>query len=380
MKILHVITGLKIGGAESVLYNILAHIDRSRDTHSVIYFHDGPNAARIRSLGIHATRIQGLFSPYDPVGIARLIWFVYHNKPDLIHSSLWSATILGRLLSFLFRLPLVSDLHCNASSVGVFRNAIDRLTCRFSATCIAVAPSVKESFNSQVFYAAKKAPPIEVVYNGIDTASHEGLEHFSCHELYDKKMKDASCDFIFGAVGRLVSIKKFDLLIRAFASFSSDVAQARLYIVGGGLLRDELELLARRLHVHTTVIFTGEVENAAMLYPLFDCFVQPSESEGLSMALLEACSFGLPVIVSGTSGKHDIIEDGVNGFVISPTDSSSLAAAMLKMYQSPSFRMQASKKNRDLAMHRFNIQTMVENYTRIFHSFEKKDQSHNEYL
>ena len=77
MKIAHLITSLKVGGAESALYNFLKNCDHKKDKHVVIFFYQGSNLEKIKKLGIEVYQVRGLFSIYDPLLFFRLFSIIF---------------------------------------------------------------------------------------------------------------------------------------------------------------------------------------------------------------------------------------------------------------------------------------------------------------
>lgn len=136
-------------------------------------------------------------------------------------------------------------------------------------------------------------------------------------------------DFIF--VGRLIQLKRVDVILRAFARFSSAHPQGRLAIVGRGPLEEELKSLAAGLGCVDRVDFLGHVDNVAPSLAQARSIVIASESEGFPFTLIEGCCSGLVPITTpvGTIPEH--ITDGVNGLVVPPGDVEKLVGAMSRL-------------------------------------------------
>jgi glycosyltransferase involved in cell wall biosynthesis len=124
--------------------------------------------------------------------------------------------------------------------------------------------------------------------------------------------------------------KYVDQVVRAFATLVGDHPDARLVVVGDGARRQELEELAAELGVADRVDFTGRVSNDRLveLYRQARAFVLPSTKEGFGIVYLEAWKYGLPVICADRGAPKEIVEDGVDGFVVSHTDIDALARHM----------------------------------------------------
>lgn len=336
MNIVHIISSLKIGGAETALFNLLsAHVVEKQNTHSVVYFHDGPNRIKLEQLGIPTYRISGLFSLYDPIAFYQALSLIKKLNPSLIHSSLWMANIFARLIGKMLKIPVICDLHGRATDEGRFRNTLDALTAPLATAQVAVSHSVYKAYRESVTkkvqnqYRDTTEKKITVILNGIDQKIC--LERAASSPLSRKTFGLSSDDFVIGAVGRLEPIKSYDILIQGFNLFlqkNPHQTKVKLVIVGDGSCRKELQSLALSLGISDKIIFVGGRQDAIKFYPIFDCFVLSSQSEGLSIALLEALCFGLPVITTNKEKRHDILEHGVHGLLIPPSNPQALGDAL----------------------------------------------------
>src|SRR3989338_5352959 len=104
--LVHVISNLGIGGAETVLYQLLRRLSAQDFDHKVIYFHEGAYVAKIKQLGIPVYQVKGLVGAYDPVFFVRFFSLVSRLRPDCLHTVLWAANFLGRLAAWYYQIPL----------------------------------------------------------------------------------------------------------------------------------------------------------------------------------------------------------------------------------------------------------------------------------
>ncbi len=121
-------------------------------------------------------------------------------------------------------------------------------------------------------------------------------------------------DVVF--VGRLVPIKRLDVLIRALGLVRRDVPSLKAVFVGDGPLRPELEALTTELGLEGAVEFAGSQPDVASFLRRGKIFVLTSATEGLSLALMEAMMAGLPAVVSDVGDLGDIVRDGHSGFLV----------------------------------------------------------------
>lgn len=139
--------------------------------------------------------------------------------------------------------------------------------------------------------------------------------------------------FTFAAMGALTSVKRYDLLIRAFALAHSGLEGAKLVIAGDGPLREPLAALAKKLGVAGSVTFMGSVERerAPEFYNSVSCVVCSSDFETFGITLIEALACGRPLISTSCGGPRDIVTPR-NGVLVSPDDVGALASAMRGIY------------------------------------------------
>ena len=133
-------------------------------------------------------------------------------------------------------------------------------------------------------------------------------------------------------VGRLVSIKGVDHLLKAFASVKDRISNVMLMIVGDGPEKNKLISLASELGIYDNVIFTGRLEGSELYacYLLGDLFVLPSYYESYGAVVNEALLAGMPVIVSSKAGASELILEGFNGHIFEPFDIERLTNLMIE--------------------------------------------------
>lgn len=159
--------------------------------------------------------------------------------------------------------------------------------------------------------------------------------------------------------------KAFDVLFDAWKIIHEKQSGLRLVVLGGG----DLTVWGKyvdRLGCASTIDFMGRVTNPEDYYQKAAIFVLPSRVEGMSNALLEAQSWGLPCVVSDIPGNTSIVEDGVNGLVVPVNDSRSLATAVIRLYEDPALRQQTSTAARERMKERHDIDSVMKQLLDIY--------------
>lgn len=154
-----------------------------------------------------------------------------------------------------------------------------------------------------------------------------------CVELYSER--DYS-NLRICSVGRLHNDKDFPTLLRAFARVLKKYPQAELSIFGDGEQKDELMKLSSSLGIENSVIFEGFVKKLSERMKQYSIFVLSSKAEGMPNALMEAMASGLACISSDCNfGPAELIEDGVNGYLVPVEDVESLATRIEELLENP---------------------------------------------
>lgn len=348
-----------MGGAERALCNMLTHMRNKSYQHHVAYFHPGPFVEELTKLGIPTYHIKGLVYRYDPWAYKNICSLVKKIQPNALHTSLWAANILGRLVGKKFNISVISDLHGNATDEGKLRNFLERHTAHLSTHIVAVSDSVAGAYRQTVIKAPKN---LIVIKNGINPDTIKTMAQQNPIKRSDLGFPENA--FVIGTVGRLEVIKSYDVLLKAFAVLKAP--NSFLCIVGDGSQRPILEALAKQLGISHAVLFAGAQANPYPYYPLFDCFALSSTSEGLSLALLEALTFGLPVVTTHNNQTHDVLTHGTHGFLVPPAQPTQLANALNSIITNPEIANAMRVANAHLIDEHYHIQRVVKQYNSLF--------------
>ncbi len=353
-RLVHVTSSLQMGGAESILFTIVKHLQATFDQ-MVVYFHDGPFVQKIEQLGVRTIKISGYFCLYDPIFFWRLFNELKACNPDVIHSLLWAANVSSRLCAYALKIPMVNVYHNNVEQDGLFRIMLDRLTASMCDQPVAVSEQVVQSVKNYW----QPAKQIEVITNGINVPQVE-------LNIAKKDLGIADDNFVIGAVGRFVPVKSFDILLKAAARVILRHAHVQVILVGGGQEEGALRQLAHDLKIADRVHFVVGV-SAINYYPLFDCFVQSSSKEGVSLALLEAMFFECPCVVMGDFFVHSVITHGVDGLVCETGNVEQLASIICSVVEQKDYVVNNLTKNaKEAIVSRYTSLHMNQKYEKLF--------------
>jgi len=304
---------------------------------------DGPVGCREED-GLCVRRIRGtgrLLTKYARYCVKSLA-AAWQFRPTVVHAqSMWMA-----LPAFMCRVALRVRYVVWLQGADVynprwFRGPLSALVLGKSALVLALTCDMQRRA------MALGAKRIQVVGNGVDT-SRFGFSKMT-YARHALGLSPALSYCLFA--GSLVPVKGVAYLIEAWRMVERECQDARLLIVGDGPDRDGLRSAVEQAGVGDSVCFAGRVPNpdVALYMAAADLFVLPSLSEGFPLVVLEAMASGLPVVVSNVTGLAEIVADGENGLLVPPTDVKRLAAAMVRLIESPEERDRIGRANREAA-------------------------------
>jgi glycosyltransferase involved in cell wall biosynthesis len=173
-----------------------------------------------------------------------------------------------------------------------------------------------------------------------------------------------------GCVGRLVNLKRVDLIMRALPAVRASVPGAKLEIVGDGPGRPSLQALAHGLKVSDAVTFTGAVEDATVYMARYTCLALASTFEGLPNAALEALAAGIPVVATPVGDVASIVIEGSTGLLVHDPSPQTFANALVRALTDASLQERARADGPRLVRERFSVEAalaaLLPLYERLF--------------
>jgi len=305
MKVLHVITGLDVGGAELQLDAVLQHTRHDADV--VTLYNPGPVADRLRRHGV-TVRDLGMRRNTELGALLRLYKIIRDGRYDVVHAHLYRAQIYARPAARLARTPVIvttehsiGDTHIERRKMSPSVRALYLASELTSDATIAVADVVRDRLVNWGVPARK----ITVIPNGLDfsTLSFDPATRAQVREQFGI----APDAYVIGTLGRLDPNKRIDLAMAAAAPLLGD--RCKMLIVGRGEESDRLEAVAAKLGITEHVIFGGYQADMTAMLSASDLNLTTSLQETFGLSVLEALSNGLPVLYTTCPALDGISTD-----------------------------------------------------------------------
>ena len=326
LSILHVVDTLEFGGLERVVADI-SSAQRAHG-HSVSVFSltgAGDLGPSLVDSGIPVLE-GGKRRGFDLAMLSRLRRAASGMQADIVHShnfvpnyyaALALATIARR------RPVLVNTCHNMGSRLaGARLRRLYRLSLARTARVAGVGTGVADHLVAMGLVPRSK---IDAVRNGVHMPPVPDTRARAAGRAALGLDGDA---LVVGCVGRLVELKNHRLLLDQVPVLAAAFPQLQVVLVGDGPMRGELEAQAAALGIEGRVHFTGARSDVGELLPALDVFVLPSRTEGLSIALLEACASALPIVSSRVGGNPEIVRHGATGLLFDSDCGDALRASL----------------------------------------------------
>lgn len=319
---------------------------RKYRVHAWILGNSGPLVALLEAAGAIVRVIGWSRGARDPLGAWRFRRSFRAHDFDLVHQHSGGRS-LRRLVRLSSRARIVVHLHGRVAEslpdvhVPIALRDLDGII----APSRSVASQVVPPPSPTVIYAGAALPPLQ-----------------------EPRPVSPACGPVVGTACRLVPIKGLRYLIEATAMLSKAIPDLRLEIAGSGPSENELRRQCRELGIADKVTFLGWQRELESAYRRWDVFCLPSMEEGFGLAALEAMASGLPVIATSVGGLPEIVDDGVTGHLVPPSDPQALAASLRALLQDgPRRRAMATAARRRVA-EEFSVDRTVRGVETLYSS------------
>lgn len=355
IHVCHVLLSLRPGGLENGVVNVINGLDSRTFRSSVCCLQElGEFERRIMNpaVGRYAMNLRPGNDFRLPFRLARLFRRI---GADIVHTRNAEAGFYGIIGARLARVRgVVHSEHGRTFPEKAHRAWLQRRLLSGIDRTFAVSGCLKKDLAREIGLPESR---ISVVYNGVD------LQRFEANRAQFRGAGRG--ELVIGAVGRLVEVKNFSLLLRAFATLRQ-TCQTRLLIVGEGPMRGSLQQVADQLGVAAQVHFAGHSEDIPALLRQMDIFVLPSCSEGLSNTLMEAMASGVAVVASNVGGNPELVSDDITGLLFESGDEAGLSKCLTDLACDAGRRARLGAAGALRMREEFSLPGMIHRYETLY--------------
>ncbi|MED6316137.1 MAG: glycosyltransferase [Pseudomonadota bacterium] len=358
MKILFVITGLGMGGAEHVVSNLADELVKRNHEVKIAYLTGevlvAPKSSEVEVVPIGVNSAKDFAKAY-----IKLRSLVKDFKPDVVHSHMFHSNILSRLLRLTANIPKVVNTAHSNNEGGKSRMLAYRLTDRLADISTNVSKDAVESYIAKKATKPNRMIPIP---NGIDTNK---FSFSSIDRARLRKELNIENEKMILCVGRLDKPKDYPNLFSAIVLLKESRQDFKVFIVGAGPLKKELEGRIEILNIKDYVSFLGMRRDVNDLMSASDVYVMSSEWEGFGLVVAEAMACERLVVATDCGGVGEVV--GSNGFLIEPKNSTLLAQELNKALNlDEDERASIGKAARSHIIKNFSLDTNVNYYLNLY--------------
>ncbi len=368
-----------MGGADKRLWELARKLaeDGEHEVHVFgMKWWDGPDTIITDNVHLHGVcKVHELYNKNGVRSITEAVIYSLKVIPHLLRGEYdvidcnqfpYLPCFSGKVASVIKRKPLVItwlevwDTYWYdylGTVAGTFGRLIERLTMRLPDSIVAISNKTKED----LVRCDVDHKRINVIPVGVDLERIARIQP----SLY-------RADVLFA--GRLIYEKRVDLLLNALALAKEEIPTISCMVVGDGPERATLEAQTRQLALEENVKFMGFVEQDGLIAHMKSSkvFVLPSEREGFGLVIVEANACRLPVISlrHRRSATRELVEDGVNGFLVSTGSPEEIATVIVKVVQDDALQVQLAENGEKMSK-RFGwsdvSRSVTDTYERVLH-------------
>jgi glycosyltransferase involved in cell wall biosynthesis len=335
------------GGPEKTILFGTAAADRQRFEVTVCYIRDLRDDRhdlhdRAKQLGVDYFELSERHS-FDWRVWPQLIALCRLKRVELIHAHDYKTSFLGWLAARKLGIDVIATAHGWTGHSWRERRLYypaEKWVMKRFPRVIAVSGEIRRDLIAH----GTRADAVSVVLNGIDPANfrREPSRRDPVRATFGIPLD--AC--VIGSVGRLEPQKRFDLLIEAVRLVRREHPNVYLVIAGDGGARADLEAQVEQLAASPWCRLVGHQTNIRDLHNALDLYVQSSDYEGTSNAVLEAMAMETSIVATDAGGTAEMIEDDVQGIVVARGSASELARAVARLVDDPATRKRLSQAAR----------------------------------
>jgi len=362
-KVLHVIGGGEIGGAEELVLTLLKMLNPDKYEAQLLCLCEGPFADIAAGQGFTSITIP-MKQQLDISTLQPVREYIRDEQISIVHTHGVRANLIARLAAKKEGKPVVTTVHSvlrydyASKAKAALARYITMLTNNKTDSFIAISSAIEKDIKDMGVPAEK----IHLIHNGLDTAKFK--QPVNAAKIREK-LGIIPGRTVIGMVARLHPVKGHEYFLQGARSLLDKGLDLQFLIIGEGTYRQKLEKMINDLDLKEHVMMPGYYSPMEDIYGVIDLLCLPSLMEGLGLVILEAMYFNIPVVASSVGGIPEIITNEVNGLLVAPRDYKGLADAVIKLLSDEQLRTDIQQQGAE-TVKEFSLENMAQKVEMIY--------------
>jgi glycosyltransferase involved in cell wall biosynthesis len=358
-KVCHIISGDLWAGAEVVTYNLFKGLLKHQDIESsTIVLNEGRLSEEIRGLGIPVYVVNEREKSFLSL-VSSIREVIRKMRPDVIHSHRYKENILAYIASRTKNgIRLISTQHGMPEVYGEKKNlrhrSISSMNFFLLSKCfhavVAVSRDIQGILVTEYGFQNDR---IRMIHNGIEIPK-------------DPPAGREKGVFVIGSSGRLFPVKDYPLMVEVAKEVLKRIEEARFELIGDGPEMVKITALVKRYGLEKSFLLRGFEDSTSSFYSGIDIYLNTSVHEGIPMSVLEAMSHGIPVIAPKVGGLMEIIDEGVNGYLVEGRNAKDFAKRCVSLHENDMLRRRMGSAAQRKVASEFSMEHMAQRYYNLY--------------
>jgi glycosyltransferase involved in cell wall biosynthesis len=362
--VIHLLASAFLGGPERQMLGLAGQMAGDVRTVFLTFGEKGrcrPFLREAAQRGIEALELQA-DTPWFGAAVREIAGYLEELQADVLLCHGYKADLLGRRAARRQGVPVVAvSRGWTGESLKVrLYEAIDRFGLRWMDRVVCVSEAQAE----KVRRAGVRPERVRVIRNAIDPERF--LDPDPRYRAKLARSFRTPRRQIVGAAGRLSPEKGFDVLVAGAAEVVQRDPSVGFVLFGEGACRPALARQIQEAGLAGNFVLAGFRGDLDRFVPFFDLLVLPSYTEGLPNVVLEACAAGVPVLATAVGGTPEVLQEGVNGFLVPPGKPQVLADRLLAALASEERLRQMGLQGRQRVLEGFTFAAQAAQYAALF--------------